>query len=107
MEHHSYHRNEKAKPADNRNVLGEKAIWQKFCGPPPAPGKATQAQTRRISVEAQRRQTLAKPLKMNGAPARVRTRDPLITNQVLYQLSYKGSGGVNKRISCGGKEKFR
>ncbi len=26
----------------------------------------------------------------NGAPGRVRTRDPLITNQVLYQLSYKG-----------------
>lgn len=28
---------------------------------------------------------------MSGAPARVRTRDPLITNQVLYQLSYKGT----------------
>ena len=28
----------------------------------------------------------------SGAPGRVRTRDPLITNQVLYQLSYKGSG---------------
>ena len=27
----------------------------------------------------------------NGAPGRVRTRDPLITNQVLYQLSYKGN----------------
>ena len=26
----------------------------------------------------------------NGAPDKVRTRDPLITNQVLYQLSYKG-----------------
>ncbi len=26
----------------------------------------------------------------NGAPIRIRTRDPLITNQVLYQLSYKG-----------------
>src|SRR5690606_8329077 len=25
-----------------------------------------------------------------GAPGRTRTRDPLITNQVLYQLSYKG-----------------
>lgn len=25
-----------------------------------------------------------------GAPRRVRTADPLITNQVLYQLSYKG-----------------
>lgn len=28
----------------------------------------------------------------NGAPSRIRTRDPLITNQVLYQLSYKGMG---------------
>jgi hypothetical protein len=27
---------------------------------------------------------------MTGAPDKVRTRDPLITNQVLYQLSYKG-----------------
>jgi hypothetical protein len=25
-----------------------------------------------------------------GAPVRNRTRDPLITSQVLYQLSYKG-----------------
>ena len=27
----------------------------------------------------------------NGADNRVRTRDPLITNQVLYQLSYTGT----------------
>jgi hypothetical protein len=33
---------------------------------------------------------MAKPAG-NGAPDKVRTRDPLITNQVLYQLSYKGS----------------
>ena len=26
----------------------------------------------------------------NGAPAMIRTRDILITKQVLYQLSYKG-----------------
>lgn len=26
----------------------------------------------------------------SGAPDRIRTCDPLITNQVLYQLSYKG-----------------
>ena len=26
----------------------------------------------------------------NGAPSRDRTRDPLITNQVLYHLSYRG-----------------
>ena len=29
----------------------------------------------------------------NGAPGRARTADPLITNQVLYQLSYKGMSG--------------
>src|SRR5690554_7357871 len=28
----------------------------------------------------------------NGAGNRIRTRDPLITNQVLYQLSYTGNG---------------
>ena len=27
---------------------------------------------------------------INGAPARIRTADLLITNQLLYQLSYKG-----------------
>ncbi len=30
----------------------------------------------------------------NGAPDKVRTRDPLITNQVLYQLSYKGGAAL-------------
>ena len=34
-------------------------------------------------------------MSINGAPARVRTRDPLITNQVLYQLSYKGDSCPN------------
>lgn len=29
-------------------------------------------------------------VKSYGAGCRIRTRDPLITNQVLYQLSYKG-----------------
>lgn len=29
----------------------------------------------------------------NGAPRRNRTADPIITNDVLYQLSYRGSGG--------------
>jgi hypothetical protein len=29
-------------------------------------------------------------LRIFGAGSRVRTRDPLITNQVLYQLSYTG-----------------
>ena len=36
-----------------------------------------------------RKMTLS--LENTGAPGRVRTRDPLITNQVLYQLSYKGN----------------
>lgn len=31
-------------------------------------------------------------LDFGGAPGRTRTADPLITNQVLYQLSYKGMG---------------
>ena len=30
----------------------------------------------------------------NGAGSRSRTRDPLITNQVLYQLSYTGLPGI-------------
>ena len=30
-------------------------------------------------------------LEISGAGSRVRTRDPLITNQVLYQLSYTGT----------------
>ena len=29
----------------------------------------------------------------NGAPRRNRTADPIITNDVLYQLSYRGIGG--------------
>jgi hypothetical protein len=37
-------------------------------------------------------EAVEKILRKNGAPGRIRTRDPLITNQVLYQLSYKGSG---------------
>ena len=43
----------------------------------------------------------------SGAPGRIRTRDPLITNQVLYQLSYKGSGAVIKGKSNCGKVKYR
>lgn|GEM_PF-1448858 len=37
-------------------------------------------------------------LEKSGAPGRIRTRDPLITNQVLYQLSYKGSGDADSSI---------
>lgn len=43
----------------------------------------------------------------NGAPARVRTRDPLITNQVLYQLSYKGMLAAKYQILRGCKAKIR
>jgi hypothetical protein len=32
----------------------------------------------------------------NGAPRETRTPDPLITNQLLYQLSYRGTGRVIK-----------
>ena len=30
----------------------------------------------------------------NGAPRETRTPDPLITNQTLYQLSYRGTAGA-------------
>ena len=36
-----------------------------------------------------------------GAPTRTRTADPLITNQVLYQLSYRGTvwwGALSVRL---------
>jgi hypothetical protein len=33
---------------------------------------------------------------MSGAASRIRTRDPLITNQVLYRLSYSGTQLQNK-----------
>jgi hypothetical protein len=32
-------------------------------------------------------------VKNDGAPRRNRTADPIITNDVLYQLSYRGTGG--------------
>ncbi len=45
---------------------------------------------------------------VNGAPTRTRTADLLITNQLLYQLSYRGtpglipgSGGRGKPLSWG------
>jgi hypothetical protein len=31
----------------------------------------------------------------NGAPTRTRTADLLITNQLLYQLSYRGNGAAS------------
>ena len=50
-------------------------------------------------------------LGISGAGSRVRTRDPLITNQVLYQLSYTGMRGgfstlVVVRQAEGGAELF-
>ena len=39
-------------------------------------------------------------LELFGAPGRIRTRDPLITNQVLYQLSYKGIFGLSDNRFC-------
>ena len=41
-------------------------------------------------------------LEIFGAGSRVRTRDPLITNQVLYQLSYTGSSADLALASGGG-----
>ena len=34
----------------------------------------------------------------NGAGTKIRTRDLLITNQLLYQLSYTGISGLRSRI---------
>lgn len=31
-------------------------------------------------------------MELSGAGSRIRTRDRLITNQMLYQLSYTGTG---------------
>ena len=36
-------------------------------------------------------------MRFSGAPARTRTADLLITNQLLYQLSYKGIEGFGMR----------
>ena len=38
-------------------------------------------------------------IKVNGAPTRTRTADLLITNQLLYQLSYRGAGRWNTQIT--------
>ncbi len=35
---------------------------------------------------------LTQPFEIIGAPREIRTPDPLITNQMLYQLSYRGTG---------------
>lgn len=48
--------------------------------------------------EASNSTPFAVSLKRLGAPGRIRTRDPLITNQMLYQLSYKGIGHANYQI---------
>ncbi len=45
---------------------------------------------------------------MDGAGTRIRTRDPLITNQVLYQLSYAGFSETSKPDSIrGGRIRLR
>jgi hypothetical protein len=41
------------------------------------------------------------PIESIGAGSRNRTRDPLITNQVLYQLSYAGASRI--LAECGVK----
>ena len=39
--------------------------------------------------------------RLSGAPTRTRTADLLITNQLLYQLSYRGTADANtKRLAC-------
>ena len=39
--------------------------------------------------------------KGNGAPGRNRTADPIITNDVLYQLSYRGIAAGSRGKPCG------
>lgn len=43
---------------------------------------------------------------LTGAGNRVRTRDPLITNQVLYQLSYTGIYLIVLRYSLRGRNRI-
>lgn len=40
-----------------------------------------------------------------GAADRTRTYDPIITNDVLYQLSYSGAEAVYRRSVCEGQAK--
>ena len=42
----------------------------------------------------------------NGAPRRNRTADPIITNDVLYQLSYRGTEAGLKKSREGRKTAF-
>lgn len=44
---------------------------------------------------------LCKPLNTGKADARIRTGDPFITSEVLYQLSYVGNPAILKRIVAG------
>ena len=68
------------------------------CGPPSGTPKG-QIGTRG-RAESQGNQGF---LRISGAPGRTRTADPLITNQVLYQLSYKGAGAMPTIIGAGCK----
>ena len=40
---------------------------------------------------------------LTGADTKIRTRDLLITNQLLYQLSYAGTGAIIEIAGEGGK----
>ena len=46
-----------------------------------------------------------KSLVINGAGRRIRTDDLLITNQLLYQLSYTGEKGRATLMQAGGSDK--
>ena len=45
---------------------------------------------------------MGRAVRWNGAGSRIRTRDPLITNQVLYQLSYAGASESGLSRKAGG-----
>ena len=60
---------------------------------PPIPGRATPVYPDMEQSSAQSSQ----PIEEYGAPRRNRTADPIITNDVLYQLSYRGMARVSRR----------
>ncbi len=60
----------------------------------------------RMGKKASRCRALWIFLKLNGAPTRTRTADLLITNQLLYQLSYRGIDGPFNAITKIAQEAF-
>lgn len=68
--------------------------------------KTAEDPVRLAKAENQQYRKTASQFFRNGAPRRTRTADPLITNQVLYQLSYKGKLGLTTINICLFQTKF-